>query len=172
MTSRRLWQAVTLSAIVALIDQGDIVVGLECHFCIGMISCNRSGEEIETMPCTAEIVHRTNESLASFMPTLVKTQVLNREEFQCVHVKATSLSDRTFLFIRGCVYATVSSIEFCDLRHASFQGTRECVACNREDRCNDVILSGSERNVISAITMVGVFAVLCVVNHVYLRLNV
>lgn len=118
---------------------------LDCHFCIGIDACNYTAEvnrslaEIDdkVVSCTAELVHLTNESLAGFMPTLRWTPVRSTDEFQCVHVRATSLADITFLFIRGCTYAT-NNQSFCDLRHSSFQGRRECVACDDADSCNDV----------------------------------
>ncbi|KAL9696594.1 hypothetical protein quinque_016173 [Culex quinquefasciatus] len=124
---------------------GTLRAALDCHFCIGIDACNYTAEvnrslaEIDdkVVSCTAELVHLTNESLAGFMPTLRWTPVRSTEEFQCVHVRATSLADITFLFIRGCTYAT-NNQSFCDLRHSSFQGRRECVACDDADSCNDV----------------------------------
>lgn len=131
---------------------------LDCHFCIGIDACNYTAEENRSLAeiddkvvsCTAELVHLTNASLAGFMPTLGWTAVRSTEEFQCVHVRATSLADITFLFIRGCSYATSHNQSFCDLRHSSFQGTRECVACDDADSCNDVPISASRSSITSA----------------------
>ncbi|XP_058825700.1 uncharacterized protein LOC131685774 [Topomyia yanbarensis] len=179
MTSKqRLTAATAAVAVVAmiamgLIDQG--VVALDCHFCVGVDNCNVTGEEIEPVTCTEKIVHLTNESLAGFMPTLGKSPVRDREDFQCVHVKATSLTDMTFLFVRGCVFGT-KSIEFCALRYASFCGIRECLACDHENRCNEVVFSSAAGRSIpnSAIAMIvsiaaatAASAVICAVHHQY-----
>ncbi|XP_065090190.1 uncharacterized protein LOC135711328 [Ochlerotatus camptorhynchus] len=143
MTSRRPFSEVAIATAVlvlfatTLIDRG---VALKCHFCVGINHCNATGEEIEPINCTDDIVRRTNESLASFMPTLVYGPKISEDAFQCVHVRATSLTDMTFLFVRGCVYS-MNSTGFCDIRYASFRGTRECVACDHEDLCNDVAIS-------------------------------
>ncbi|XP_055642068.1 uncharacterized protein LOC129778915 [Toxorhynchites rutilus septentrionalis] len=133
------WLLPVLMVILFLIGQS---VALECHFCAGIDRCNVSRGEVQSVTCTDEIVRLTNESLASFIPSLASVRRKDREEFQCIHVRATSLADVTFLFIRGCVYATRSD-EFCDLRYASFRGTRDCVACDHEDLCNNITISGS-----------------------------
>lgn len=161
--------ATTLVALYAatLIDRG---AALECHFCVGIDECNVTAMGVEPVNCTDEIVRLTNESLASFMPTLVYSPKIEEEAYQCVHVRATSLTDMTFLFIRGCTYS-MNSTDFCDLRYASFRGTRECVACNDEDLCNDVAISDARKQPPPSLTtvwLVTLSATLITVNH-YLR---
>ncbi|XP_058452744.1 uncharacterized protein LOC131431194 [Malaya genurostris] len=166
MTSRQLWTVVTtvvvmLAIMTGVIDRG--VGALDCHFCIGVNHCNVTSEQIEPVTCTEKIVHLTNESLAGFMPTLSSSRIRDREDFQCVHMKATSLTDRTFLFIRGCIFG---SIEFCDLRYASFRGTRECFACATENHCN--VVSSSEKVTIDAVTVIvsaSASAIFFAINH-------
>uniref|UniRef100_A0A1Q3FPJ9 Uncharacterized protein n=1 Tax=Culex tarsalis TaxID=7177 RepID=A0A1Q3FPJ9_CULTA len=163
MTSRNWWTILGPAAMVTtiafvLIDRG---VALDCHFCIGIDNCNYTSEENRSLieidskvvSCTHELVHLTNESLAGFMPTLVWTPVRSTEEFQCVHVRATSLADITFLFVRGCTYA-INNQSFCDLKHSSFQGTRECVACDDADSCNDVPSSASRSSLTTWLTTI------------------
>ncbi|XP_055609142.1 uncharacterized protein LOC129756319 [Uranotaenia lowii] len=132
----------TLLLGIGLIGQG---IALECNFCIGINACNVSAEELDKVECTEKIVELTNRSLATFIPPLAWVERAERDQYQCIHVRATSLTDTTFLFVRGCIFAP-TSVDFCDLRYASFRGTRECVACEDEDLCNDVLSSGVNHN--------------------------
>uniref|UniRef100_A0AAG5D3P2 Uncharacterized protein n=1 Tax=Anopheles atroparvus TaxID=41427 RepID=A0AAG5D3P2_ANOAO len=63
-----------------------------------------------------------------------------RNSYECVHVRATSVSGHVFLFVRGCVHRLEGAERFCSLSHAAFQGALECVACDGEDRCNHIPL--------------------------------
>ncbi|XP_062554093.1 uncharacterized protein LOC134219388 [Armigeres subalbatus] len=172
MASRRsqcvVVMATTAVALFAanLIDRG---TALQCQFCIGVDHCNVSVEGINPTNCTDEIVRKTNTSLATFMPTLVYEPKIEEDAYQCVHVRATSLTDMTFLFIRGCIYS-MNATDFCDLRYASFRGTRECVVCDDEDVCNDVAISDAMQRATPTVVvwLVTLCATLIIANH-YLR---
>ncbi|XP_052867580.1 uncharacterized protein LOC128273614 [Anopheles cruzii] len=122
---------------------------LRCDFCYDVDDCSL-GEDVPAVTCDEETVQMTNSSLASFIRPLRSSLPTLRNQYECVHVRATSVSGHVFLFVRGCVHRLDGpASHFCSLPHAAFQGSLECAACYDEDRCNNLpiaegSLSGAE----------------------------
>ncbi|KFB43704.1 AGAP001181-PA-like protein [Anopheles sinensis] len=114
-------------------------LALDCDFCYGEEDCSL-GRDVPVVTCDEESVQLTNGSLASFIRPLRTALPTTRHTYECVHVRATSVSGHMFLFVRGCVHRLEGAGRFCSLSHAAFQGSLECVACDGEDRCNNIPL--------------------------------
>lgn len=114
-------------------------LALDCDFCYGEEDCSL-GRDVPVVTCDEESVQLTNGSLASFIRPLRTALPTTRHTYECVHVRATSVSGHVFLFVRGCVHRLEGAGRFCSLSHAAFQGSLECVACDGEDRCNNIPL--------------------------------
>uniref|UniRef100_A0A182NQW5 UPAR/Ly6 domain-containing protein n=1 Tax=Anopheles dirus TaxID=7168 RepID=A0A182NQW5_9DIPT len=111
--------------------------GLDCDFCYGEEDCSL-GSEVPVVTCDEETVQQTNSSLVSFIRPLRTALPIVHGHYECVHVRAASVSGHVFLFTRGCVHRQEGGRHFCSLPHAAYQGSNECMACHGEDRCNNV----------------------------------
>uniref|UniRef100_A0A182FS75 Uncharacterized protein n=1 Tax=Anopheles albimanus TaxID=7167 RepID=A0A182FS75_ANOAL len=112
-----------------------------CDFCYDVEDCSL-GQDVPTVECDEESVQLTNSSLASFIRPLRSSLPTLPNQYECVHVRATSVSGHVFLFVRGCVHRLDDATRhFCSLPHAAFQGSLECVACSEGDRCNNIPLT-------------------------------
>lgn len=111
--------------------------GLDCDFCYGDEDCSL-GKEVPVVTCDEEAVQLTNASLVSFIRPLRTALPILHDRYECVHVRAASVSGHVFLFTRGCVHRQEGGRHFCSLPHATFQGSLECMACHEDDRCNNI----------------------------------
>uniref|UniRef100_A0A182TLI2 Protein sleepless n=1 Tax=Anopheles melas TaxID=34690 RepID=A0A182TLI2_9DIPT len=124
------------SVIVGLLALAKTGYGLDCDFCYGDEDCSL-GLDVPVVECDEESVQLTNSSLASFIRPLSTALPTKHNHYECIHVRATSVSGHVFLFTRGCVHQLEGGRHFCSLPHAAFQGSLECIACVG-DRCNNV----------------------------------
>ncbi|XP_050100906.1 uncharacterized protein LOC126581359 [Anopheles aquasalis] len=117
---------------------------LRCDFCYDVEDCSL-GQDVPTVVCDEESVQLTNSSLASFIPSLRNSLPTLPNQYECVHVRATSVSGHVFLLVRGCVHRLDDpTLRFCSLPHAAFQGSLECAACSEGDRCNNIPLTDDD----------------------------
>uniref|UniRef100_A0A2M4C074 Putative salivary secreted peptide n=1 Tax=Anopheles marajoara TaxID=58244 RepID=A0A2M4C074_9DIPT len=135
------------AAVVCLVFLSLVQTGcsLRCDFCYDIEDCSL-GPDVPTVVCDEESVQLTNGSLASFIRPLRSSLPTLPNQYECVHVRATSVSGHVFLFVRGCVHRldATPTRHFCSLPHAAFQGSLECVACSEGDRCNNIPLNDDD----------------------------
>uniref|UniRef100_A0A182QML7 Uncharacterized protein n=1 Tax=Anopheles farauti TaxID=69004 RepID=A0A182QML7_9DIPT len=143
-----------LRALLGLLVVAKTGYGLDCDFCYGEEDCSL-GADVPVVTCDEEAVQLTNSSLVSFIRPLRTALPIERARYECVHVRAASVSGHVFLFTRGCVHRQAGGGHFCSLPHATFQGSLECMACDGEDRCNNIpvrpIAEGSSAKVQSSL---------------------
>ncbi|XP_053670385.1 uncharacterized protein LOC128720718 [Anopheles nili] len=135
-----MYRIVTVSVVpvaLVLLSLTKTGLALECDFCYGEDDCSL-GIDVPVVRCDEDAVQLTNSSLASFIRPLRTTLPTVHERYECVHVRATSVSGHVFLFTRGCVHRLEGGRTFCSLPYAAFQGSLECLACDKADRCNNI----------------------------------
>ncbi|XP_049536704.1 uncharacterized protein LOC125951738 [Anopheles darlingi] len=133
--------AVVCLVLLSLVQTG---CSLRCDFCYDVEDCSL-GQDVPTVVCDEESVQLTNSSLASFIRPLRSSLPTVRNQYECVHVRATSVSGHVFLFVRGCVHRLDDATgHFCSLPHAAYQGSLECMACSEGDRCNNIPLTDDD----------------------------
>uniref|UniRef100_A0A182VW52 Protein sleepless n=1 Tax=Anopheles minimus TaxID=112268 RepID=A0A182VW52_9DIPT len=136
--------ATTASVLMGLLVLVKTGYGLDCDFCYGDEDCSL-GKDVPVVQCDEESVQLTNSSLASFIRPLRTALPTIHNRYECIHVRAKSVSGFVFLFTRGCVHQMEGGRHFCSLPHAAFQGSLECIACHG-DRCNNVPVSEDDEN--------------------------
>ncbi|XP_049287661.1 uncharacterized protein LOC125766096 [Anopheles funestus] len=135
---------ITASVLMGLLVLVKTGYGLDCDFCYGEEDCSL-GIDVPVVKCDEESVQLTNSSLVSFIRLLGTDLPTKHHRYECIHVRAKSVSGRVFLFTRGCVHQLEGARHFCSLPHAAFQGSLECIACHG-DRCNNVPVPQDDEN--------------------------
>ncbi|XP_052889469.1 uncharacterized protein LOC128297809 [Anopheles moucheti] len=131
-------------ALVGLLFMAKTGHGLNCDFCYGEEDCSL-GTDVPMVRCDEESVQMTNSSLDSFIRPLRTALPTIHQRYECIHMRAKSVSGHVFLFVRGCVHQLEGGRHFCTLPHATFQGSLECIACHG-DRCNNVPVPQDDEN--------------------------